>query len=482
MIKIAYSLLQGLRFLGRLHVQGLDCPVDNWALARQSPIVCKKMYKINLSNFRCFYREQHVHLAPLTILVGENSTGKSSFLALIKTLWHILKEQRTENFNSSLFPLGRFNEIISRCSTAESQEQKFAVKVQLKIPCASHDGKLIDVEVEFSEHSEAPCPTKFRIIDKKRKNEIRMEYLDADRITATILTRHNEKKLHFSIGSKALLIEEYYWCLNAIRRESELFKRLGVNPSLQDQSQLPIFELIDSLETWRKSGMPLGGLNASAPIRSRPKRTYEQTGSLRDHEGAHALELLANIHKNSRSEWNDRKEKLMHFGKNSGLFKNIDIAESDQGSFKIYFQNSGEQTKNFYNIIDMGYGVSQALPILAELSASETNGLFLLQQPEVHLHPRAQAELGSLFCQLACEGATFLVETHSDYLLDRIRIDVRDQNTTLTHEMVSILFFVRKSDGVDIRTLNLDENGNIINAPPEYGDFFMDEKRKLLGL
>ena len=440
------------------------------------------MYKINLSNFRCFYREQHVRLAPLTILVGENSTGKSSFLAFIKILWHILKKQRTENFNNSLFPLGRFNEIISRCSTTDSQEQKFTAKVQLKIPNANYSTKSIDVEIEFTEHSEAPCPTKFRIIDKKENTEILMECLDEGHINATVSTKGNESRMDFSVGNKALLIEEYYWLLEFIRRERELSRMSGFNPPLLDQSQLPIFELIDSLETWRKSGIPLGGLNATAPIRSRPKRTYEQTGSIRDREGAYALELLASIHKNSRSEWNDTKEKLMRFGKSSGLFENIDITEGDQGSFKIYFQNSGEQTENFYNIIDMGYGVSQALPILAELSANETNGLFLLQQPEVHLHPRAQAELGSLFCQLACQGSMLLVETHSDYLLDRVRIDVRDRNTKLTHEMVSVLFFVRKSDGVDIVTLELDENGNIINAPQEYGDFFMDEKRKLLGL
>ena len=75
-----------------------------------------------------------------------------------------------------------------------------------------------------------------------------------------------------------------------------------------------------------------------------------------------------------------------------------------------------------------------------------------------------------------------LVETHSDYLLDRVRIDVRDRKTRLIHDMVSILFFVRKPDGVDIKTLRLDENGNIIDAPHEYGEFFMDEKRKVLGL
>ena len=66
------------------------------------------------------------------------------------------------------------------------------------------------------------------------------------------------------------------------------------------------------------------------------------------------------------------------------------------------------------NFIDVGYGVSQALPILTELFRKDSAKTFLLQQPEVHLHPSAQAALGTLFCQLASQGRQLLVETHSD--------------------------------------------------------------------
>ncbi len=75
-----------------------------------------------------------------------------------------------------------------------------------------------------------------------------------------------------------------------------------------------------------------------------------------------------------------------------------------------------------------------------------------------------------------------VVETHSDYLLDRIRIDMRDGQSKITHDMISILFFERKSSGVEISSLKLDENGDIINAPHGYQDFFMEEKRRVLGL
>ena len=73
--------------------------------------------------------------------------------------------------------------------------------------------------------------------------------------------------------------------------------------------------------------------------------------------------------------------------------------------------------------------------------------MFLLQQPEVHLHPTAQAALGSLFCEIAGRDRQIIVETHSDYIIDRVRMDVRDKKTNLKPEDVSILFF--ETDGME---------------------------------
>ena len=106
--------------------------------------------------------------------------------------------------------------------------------------------------------------------------------------------------------------------------------------------------------------------------------------------------------------------------------------------------------------------------------------MFLLQQPEVHLHPSAQAALGSLFCQVAAAGKQLIVETHSDHVIDRIRMDVRDGTSALKHEDVSILFFERDELDVRIHSLGIDDQGNITGAPPSYRQFFMEEVRRSL--
>ncbi len=75
-----------------------------------------------------------------------------------------------------------------------------------------------------------------------------------------------------------------------------------------------------------------------------------------------------------------------------------------------------------------------------------------------------------------------MVETHSNFLIDRIRMDIRDCRTDLKPEDVSILFFERHEEDAKIHNLSIDAEGNILDAPYSYGEFFMDEMNRLLGI
>ena len=131
----------------------------------------------------------------------------------------------------------------------------------------------------------------------------------------------------------------------------------------------------------------------------------------------------------------------------------------------------------------MGYGISQILSVVTELLRRDSSTMFLLQQPEAHLHPSAQAALGGLFCRMIDDKKhQLVVETHSDYLLDRVRMLIRHCKTKLKPEDVSILFFERQGFGVAIHSLRLDEQGSIQNAPKGYRRFFMEEFDRLFGM
>ena len=180
--------------------------------------------------------------------------------------------------------------------------------------------------------------------------------------------------------------------------------------------------------------------------------------------------------------WAQLRKKLSTFGRLCGLFSDIDIKRKGRSAsdpFQILFKVSGASA----NLMDIGYGVSQVLPILVDVLTRERENLFLMQQPEVHLHPRAQAELGSFLGHIASrEKKRFVVETHSDYLIDRICLDIRDKKTGLTPDDISILYFERENSWVKVHPIQIDENGNIQGAPPGYRSFFLKEQARVLGL
>ena len=131
------------------------------------------------------------------------------------------------------------------------------------------------------------------------------------------------------------------------------------------------------------------------------------------------------------------------------------------------------------NLVDVGYGVSQSLPVLVDVMGEQRTA-FLLQQPEVHLHPRGQAELASFFIKSwKRKKNRFLIETHSDHIVDRVRISIRQG--ILKPNEVSILYFEPQRNSVKIHNMRVDKRGNLLDAPESYRDFFMHETDRLLG-
>lgn len=181
------------------------------------------------------------------------------------------------------------------------------------------------------------------------------------------------------------------------------------------------------------------------------------------------------------------RKSISAYAKAAGLFRDLHVRhlgarKKESDPFQIEITIPGQQGKR--NIVDVGYGVSQVLPVLVDGVTLAGARMLLLQQPEVHLHPRAQAELGSFFARAVQQsGLSAVVETHSDFLLDRIRLAVR--NGDLDSDKVSLLFFDREGTGgpgVSIHQMRIDDGGNVVDAPANYRNFFLREELSLLGV
>ncbi|MCK9276235.1 MAG: AAA family ATPase [Syntrophales bacterium] len=134
---------------------------------------------------------------------------------------------------------------------------------------------------------------------------------------------------------------------------------------------------------------------------------------------------------------------------------------------------------------DVGIGVSQVLPVLVSAYANK-NSVIAIEQPEIHLHPALQAELGDVFIESALgeNKNIFLIESHSEHLilriLKRVRQTARGQNQLtppIKPEDISMLYVEGTSKGAYIRSLRVDEQGRIIDRVP--GGFFEEDFEEL---
>jgi len=220
---------------------------------------------------------------------------------------------------------------------------------------------------------------------------------------------------------------------------------------------------------------------ALAPVRTKPRRTYDPVSDEFRPEGDHIPLVLARVLSaaSSTKQRDQLKAALLSFGEASGLFTEVKVkslGKSPSDPFQILIAVAGRP----YNLADVGYGVSQSLPLVVQSALGGPTSLLLLQQPEIHLHPRAQAALGSLFAHLvAAQGKWLVVETHSDYLIDRIRQEVA--KGTIEPRLVTLLFFERSHGATKVHPMSLDPQGNIKDAPPSYRAFFLSEEEALLG-
>jgi predicted ATPase len=132
------------------------------------------------------------------------------------------------------------------------------------------------------------------------------------------------------------------------------------------------------------------------------------------------------------------------------------------------------KANEFHRPHNVGFGVTCALPVIIALLTTEPGGLVVIENPEVHLHPRAQARIGRLCAKAAASGVQVIVETHSDHVLNGMRLAVHDGE--LAPEDFSVLFFGSPADIEPVRRIQVDRAGRLDQWP---GGFF-DETEKLL--
>jgi hypothetical protein len=432
-------------------------------------------YYLFLDNFRGF-TDTCIPITDVNFLVGENSTGKSSILGLMKML------SGPGLFLGNVFSdedVG-FNHFLDMVSVNAQDQSYFRVGFVSDGP-QKKNGPNAAIGCLFTFQEKQGQPRPFKCTFMRDQVEITIKF------GTTVYCKQRQHAA--SLTSKDMIsILRSDW-VNEHSRKENGYKRLAVPTGFGGRIPL-VLALSLAGKTPKKGGeltfSPEDFLFSPpdviwfGPIRTKPRRTYDELSVEFSPEGRHTPYLIRRMLR-SRAAAIKLKEFIDKVGKASGLFQGVEIKSFGRGAtarFELDIVLDGKAL----NILNVGYGVSQSLPIMVELLARPPGTWFAIQEPEIHLHPRAQAALGEvLFEMAAIDRKRFLVETHSDFAIDRFRMKYREGTTRQPKGQV--LFFERRDKHNVVTPLAIGKDGELpVDQPENYRSFFVREQMNLLGI
>jgi hypothetical protein len=437
------------------------------------------MQYLFVNNIRGFYLT-YIPILDVNFFVGENSTGKTSILSLIKILssrnFRINPSFSTDDIN-----FNHFNDIVS----ADSDKKYFDIgfiEISNKRNCEGENNVKAYL-MTFTEKEGMPFLSVFTYIQDNELVRIR-----ADK---TIIKW--KSSVLSNIPADETFIKDIYakWIIEH-RNDVKGYNKfpLEMTPEEFPLSITPFFIEVFLSQQNDKKYKPKNEISPLifnneiiwlAPIRTKPKRTYDTYKIDYSPEGDHTPYLIRKI-----IDKEPQAKKFIKYiekiGVSSGLFEGISVKNYGKGATSPFELDIILNNREL-NICNVGYGVSQSLPVIVELFFRDKNTWFAIQQPEVHLHPKAQAALGDIFFHLAIEeNKKFLIETHSDYTIDRFRMNYRNKDKSKIPTS-QILFFERNQKGNSVYQIKIDENGELpLDQPEKYREFFLKEEMNILGL
>lgn len=218
------------------------------------------------------------------------------------------------------------------------------------------------------------------------------------------------------------------------------------------------------------------------PLREYPKRRYTWSGSEPEDVGRRGEKAIdAILAARERENYISRGYKkrhwslermLAHWLKELGLIHSFDIRRisKDGNTYQVYVQQSSRAPSVL--LTDVGFGVSQILPVLVLCYYVDEGSTIIFEQPEIHLHPSVQIRLADVFIDVAKNrDVQIIVESHSEHLLNRLQRKIAEKE--ISAEDISLYFCEFKKDRACLNELETDIFGNILNWPEDFfGDRF----------
>jgi len=415
--------------------------------------------EIAVCGYKSIYEECQIEVRSLTILAGANSSGKSSIMQPLLLMKQTLEAPYDPGGLKLDGPNVKFTsaeQVLSKLSP-EKYKDEFYVKLNIET-----DNFFISLFKKQQNHGLKVVRATYCIPDYDGKN-------------ITIFPGMQHQELVKTIPE--YLAEEYTSVLDIDKEKPLLWSvsnvRCFLGLQLGDWQFGPSSFAINFSHHIRRIVHVPG-------LRGNPERTYNTAAVRSEFPG-----LFENYVASIVNYWQETKdERLIKLGQALellGLNWKVEARQINDVQIELLvgrLSRSGSASDTV-SIADVGLGVSQTLPVLVALLVAEPGQLVYLEQPEIHLHPRARVALAETLVDAANRGVRVVLETHSELLLLAVQSLVAEGK--ILPDLVRLHWFKRRDDGVtEVTSADLDETGAFGDWPEDFGDVSLHLENRYL--
>ena len=396
------------------------------------------LLEIKLKNFKCFKDETRVPLNRINLFTGLNSRGKSTVLQALLLMRQSIEHSKTTRkimFNGNCVNMGRFHDVKNSAISI-----KKTVEIGFKYKIANNY---------------------FSILYKLRESDSDDMVADISKIEANGVLSNN--KFKFSLVAKENSFS--YKFARKSRKVNYLYNLFISN------IRSIVVDLINK-------NMNFANIHYISADRIGPQEFYSKT-SLTDFPNVGVRgEYTANLLSKKKNDIVDERLRLPEGLTEtvldqtqswlSKIFKggniNVEALESNIITLKLSSDASG----NFYKPINVGFGYSYALPIIVSGLIAKKGEILIVENPEAHLHPSAQAEIIKFLARVGAAGIQVFIESHSDHILNGLRLSVLEK--IIAADEISIIYFSRENETLQIKNIIVEQDGRIETWPDGFFD------------
>ncbi len=416
---------------------------------------------ISVAGYKSLFSKQRIEIRPLTILAGANSGGKSSIMQPVL----LLKQTLDAPYDPGSLLLGGAN---VRMTSAD--------QLLSKTPGSSAT-KTFSVEFEIG----------------SRKIELCFQHIPDKGLEIFSNTfSYKEKEIVITRDSDPASIQKGLEKLGPPWPPAMLpdFLKQGKLKIVRDRSFLNV-ELdfgtawnakISLLNPGEGLAEMIGKMIHVPGLRGNPERDYKTTAVGDSFPGTFEV-YVASVIKHWQSNNDTRLSQLGADLESLGLTWKVEAKQRDETQVELkvgrlpHSLRGGGQ--DLVSIADVGFGVSQTLPVLVALLAAEPGQLVYIEQPEIHLHPAAQRALAKILAAAARRGVIVIVETHSALLLQGVQTLVAKDE--LAQDLVKLHWFLRDEKGAtSVTSADLDDTGAFGDWPEDFDDVELNSENEYL--